>query len=1235
MARSIFRGSLGVTLAKPLLAGVFLSGSAWAAPQAPTPAPPAAAAPASQTSDTPASAAQVTAAAQGGTIRGTVAAGAAGKPGVPLPGVSVTATNTLTGRKYTTATNVDGQYAMSIPRNGRYVIRAELTGFAVATQEVIVGASAGSASDAAPAVATERTANFGLELASKVAAESTAQQAATRTRTAGSNLGGGLQNLGLGSSLGEDTEGATQGGNANAEVALPSLSGLNSGDNGGGEAATESIAYSGQQGSTNNLANFSEDEIRDRVREGVDMARQSGMLPGGSDPTEAIVGAISGLMNGGGPGGGGPGGGGPGGGGGGRGGRGGGGGGGGGGFGSFRNFNPAQPHGAIFWQGGNNALNSAHWSPTLTAQPNPAGYQNRFGVSLAGSPYIPGLTKPNTKQFVFINLTGQKNLNAFSPDPVRVPTAAERMGDFSNSYQVVNGAPQKVHVYKPGTNAEYTNDIITDPLNSIATNLLNGPFYPTCNVHCEAANITDYNYQTVTNAGNNNVAINSRYTRSFGQNAGGPFGRGGGGARGGGGRNGQNNNAPPVLRQSINAGFNYSHAAQDNRNIFLPLGGASLNDGYGLNVGYTLGYGRLSNNATVSWNRTAAKTRNYFTDTATNPSNGLNIPNQTGGFADPAFYNGLAHMQITNFASLNNQNPNQSINQTISISDFVSYRHTRHNYRFGFDLRRIHADSIGGSNPLGTFSFTGYATQSQGDKGSTVGGTAQAASGSGLADFLLGLPTSTSIQASLFKTYLRQNVLDAYVQDDWRFRGNLTFNYGLRWEYFSPYVEKNNRLVNLDHNADFTAVNPVQPGQNGAFLGTYPRSLVNPDRVMFAPRFGGAWRPQPKSAFLKTLTKSMVVRGGYGVNYNTGQLATFARQLAFQPPFAATQTNTLQTTANSSQCTYAAGFKLGQSQAFNCSGKAIQNNYSVNKDYRLGLVQVYNLNIQRSLPGEIILNIGYNGSKGSNLDIEYNPNQAVSTVTTTNAQAFIFEDSIAGSHLNQLFISANKRQYKGLALGATYQYSHSIDNASSIGAGSETVAQNPRRLDLEEGNSSFDQRHRFTLNFTLQSPFGPNRFFLNKGQTLGKVLDGFVLSGNTVFATGTFFTPQYSSSAAQQLAGGFYTLRPDRVFSQPIDGPGRLKQFFNKAAFTAPANGFGTASRNSIEGPGTTSVNVSLSRLVQLGDTRSFEARLSANNVFNTVQYSGINTTFNSANYGQVTNAAQMRTLSFQGRYRF
>jgi hypothetical protein len=712
-----------------------------------------------------------------------------------------------------------------------------------------------------------------------------------------------------------------------------------------------------------------------------------------------------------------------------------------------------------------------------------------------------------------------------------------------------------------------------------------------------------------------------------------------GGGGGGGGRRGGNSNAPPALRQNINLSYNYSHSAADQRNIFLPLGGATETDGNALNAGYTIGYGRLSNNASVSWNRSNSATRNYFTNTSNNPSAlvGLNVPNESGGFADPGFYNGLASFSISNFAGLSNTTPNQIINQTISFSDFVAWRHAKHNMRYGLDIRRVHADSIGGNNPLGSYTFTGYATASPADQ---LAGTGGQTSGSAFADFLLGLPQSTNIQAGLYKTYLRENVYDGYVLDDWRVLSNVTLNYGLRYEYFAPYTEKNNRLVNLDHDANFStaSIHPVEPGAPG-----FPTSLVNPDRTMFAPRFGFAWRPK----FAPRVTKELVVRGGYGINYNTGQFATFARSLSHQEPFSQTQTNDVPTPTTGSPnptptgCTTLTPNTLNPTltlaNGFGCStALTITNNYAVDKNYRLGMVQLFNLNIQRTFPLGIVFNLGYNGSHGGNLDMVGSPNGTPSGTTTPGIAPFDFEQSIAWSNSNQLVASLQKRQQKGIALGVTYTYSHTIDNASGVGGAVGTPIQNFYRPDLEAGNASFDQRHNLTGNWVLELPFGPNRAYLNKGGVMSKIMDGYSLSGTFTFGTGLYFTPQYSGNQAEATSGNTFRLRPNRDLTQSSKGPGTVTQFFNTAAFSIPGSGqYGTAAQGSIEGPGTVSVNASLSRTVPLGDSRSFEARVTASNVFNTVQYNGINTTVNSGNFGEVTSAATMRTLLVQARYRF
>ena len=1145
-----------------------------------------------------------------GTIRGTVKAGT-----VPLPGVAITATNTLSGKKYATTSDANGVYAMNIPKTGRYVVRAELAAFATVTSEVKITAEAAN-----------QTAVFALELASRAAARE------------GTGAGTGALASGLAAAFSRGTQSltvtgadaglsdASSGSGAVAGASLPSLAGL-------ADSGSDSVAVSGVTGSTNGLGGLSQDEIQERIQDALSRARQQGGAA--ADQANAVAGMLGAIMGGsggfGGPTGGG------------RGGRGGG----------FGRFEPTQQHGAIFYQGGFPALQAQASSvaalyalstetPYETTEPYLGSQENRFGVSYAGSPYLPGVSRPSTKQFVFFNVTGVRNI---TPEDFNgtVPSALERLGDFSQSMQTVNGMRQGLMLYDPNTGtltqpaagqtcaavqagmAESCAGLVvpTDELTPQAQTLLK--YYPQPNV----SGVTTNNYQTITTAGQNTLNGSARFVRNFGAQP--TFGAG----------RRQQQNGPKTLRQNLNANFSFSHSASDLRNIIPLLGGKTSSDGYNLGVGYTIGYGRITNNASLTWNRSHGTTVNFFTGTSLDPATlaGVAIPSQRSQLAANGFYNGVPSISLTNFTSLSEQTPRDAVNQTISFSDFVSWNHKKHNLRFGTDIRRVHADQVGGNNVVGSFLFSGLVTESPCDRSRTLGPvagcttaptTAQATTGSSLADFELGQPQETKIQAGLYKSYLRANVLDGYAQDDWRVKAGLTLNYGLRYEYFSPYTEKYDRLVNLDHNADFTAVDAVMPGATGTYDGKYPRSLVNPDRDLIAPRFGFAYRPK--------WVKDTVVRGGYGVNFNTGQFAAFAQSLAFQPPYAVTQNNTLATSANDTGCyvtTPGSPTNLTLADGFDCSTKPVTNTYAVDKNYRLGHVQVYNLDMQRTLPLGIVVNLGYNGSKGGNLDIVTAPNATAITVTTPKAQAFTYETSVAESRNNQLLVSARKRLQKGISLQATYQYGHSIDNASSIGGSSVSTVQNSQRLDLEEGNSSFDVRHKVTGNYVLELPFGPNRKFFNQGGRVSKALDGFSVSGDFTFATGSFFTPVYENAAAELAAGGTYTLRPDRVFTQPIAGPERIGRWFNPAAFAAPASGFGTASRNSIQGPGTVAADISLSRTVALGNTRSFEARITATNAFNTVQYSSIDTALDSATFGQVNGTAGQRTVTLLARYRF
>ena len=282
-----------------------------------------------------------------------------------------------------------------------------------------------------------------------------------------------------------------------------------------------------------------------------------------------------------------------------------------------------------------------------------------------------------------------------------------------------------------------------------------------------------------------------------------------------------------ALRQSVNVNFNYSHQAADELSLFPDLGGKQQSHQYSITLGYSIGKGRITTNPGLSWNRSHSQLKNNFTSNT-------DIASQVGleGLpTDPLLY-GLPNLTLNQFTSVNEQQPNFQTNQTVAATDSTSWIHKKHNIRFGGDFRRVHNDLFGNTgNVTGTFVFTGLFTQQPGSSSVGPGGTPT--SGSSLADLLLGLPQQTSLQAPYQKSYLRQNAWDAYVQDSWRALPSLTLLFGLRYEYFSPYSEKYDRLSTLDTGNNFASVQTVLSGGIGPFTGKYPRDLVYPEHNQF------------------------------------------------------------------------------------------------------------------------------------------------------------------------------------------------------------------------------------------------------------------------------------------------------------------------------------------------------------------------------------------------------------------
>jgi trimeric autotransporter adhesin len=887
-----------------------------------------------------------------------------------------------------------------------------------------------------------------------------------------------------------------------------------------------------------------------------------------------------------------------------------------------RGFDINHPHGSIYYGIGDSALNAAPYALAGEPATNPAYVQNSFGGSIGGPLNIPKIYHGGAKTFFFVNFNGKHGENPFDQFST-VPTALERQGNFSQT--TYTSGPQKgqsVEIFNPATNTPFANNTLPQ-INSAAAGLLN--YIPLPNLPGD-----DQNFHFVTSATSNSDDLNVRINHTFGAA---PTG----GRRGGRG-------AP---RNNLTFGFHYHGSSNGITNPFPSVGGNTSVRSFDVPIGYVRSIGKLTNSLRFDFNRSSTRTQNLyaFSDDITNA---LGI---TGVSQNP-FDWGLPSLSFTNFAGLQDVNPQLFRNQTYTISDNVVWTHGKHSWRWGGDFRRVQLNTETSSNARGAFIFSGYNTSHL--IAGQAGQPPQQAPGTGydFADFLLGFPQTTSVQFGEDNYHFHGNYWDLYAQDEWKVRGNLTLNLGVRYEYVSPLTEENNRIANLDLSPGVLnpalgspAVAEVLPGQIAPYSGSLPNTLVRPDGNNFAPRVGFAWKP-----FSKT-----VVRGGYGINYNTGAYQGMVQQLAFQPPFSTTQSNIQSAVGD---LTLQSGFPA-------VSTGGITNNYAVNPDYRLGYVQIRNLDIQQQIRPTLLLNIDYTGTKGTDLDILEAPNRTATGILIPMAQAFTYENSVGDSEANAGSVRLRKRLSNGFSIGGIYTFSKSIDDASSIGAGttsgsgraglgaggtaagggggssgggSASVAQNALDLSAERGLSSFNQTQRFTADYLWELPFGHDKRWLTGNTPARAILGDWQWSGDWTIATGLPFTPRFVGSPCNLNTGTNGTLRPNLVPGQSIAMANRsISQWFNTAAFdpTLPCGTYGDARRNSIIGPGTVLFDMAFTKVIPLKESRVLEFRAQATNIFNIPNYTSIDTSVTSPTFGRVTAVGAMRQITMTARFRF
>jgi hypothetical protein len=572
----------------------------------------------------------------------------------------------------------------------------------------------------------------------------------------------------------------------------------------------------------------------------------------------------------------------------------------------------------------------------------------------------------------------------------------------------------------------------------------------------------------------------------------------------------------------------------------------------------------------------------------------------TGNDQDPANW-GPPTLVFPGIAGLSDAERQHAVNATHGIGGEIQARRGSHNLTIGGDSRWHLVDVQAQPNPRGTLTFTG------------------AASGHAFADFLLGIPSASSI-AFGNATRLRGISSDLYVNDDWRVLPTMTLNVGLRWEYDSPFNESSGHLVNLDVAPGFSAVAPVVAAEPvGALTGArYPSSLIRPDKRGFQPRVGASWRPW--------LSSSVVIKGSYGLYRNLGGYQSLALLLSQQPPFA--KTFNVQNTPTT---------PLTLANPFPASLPMTANTCAIDPDFHASYAHTWQASMQRELPASLTLFVAYLGARGTRLMQAFLPN--TEPPGTADAPAgptgFIYVTSNGTSLRQAAQVTLRRRLYAGLMASVQYTLAKATDDAAAFANSAMTpaalsLAQNWRDLAAERGPSSFDQRHLLDVQVQYTTGVGL------KGGTL---VDGFWGSlwkdwtVATQLSTGSGLP--YTPVAFLQVPGtGIVGIRPSTTGVSPA--PVTTGTYANPAAFVVPAAGtWGNAGRNSLRGPAQFSMDMSVARVFRLGTRLNLEWRLVAMNVLNRVTFASVNTIVGNAQFGQAMIANPMRTLQMTVRLRF
>ncbi len=588
---------------------------------------------------------------------------------------------------------------------------------------------------------------------------------------------------------------------------------------------------------------------------------------------------------------------------------------------------------------------------------------------------------------------------------------------------------------------------------------------------------------------------------------------------------------------------------------------------------------------------------------------GLNLANQVGipGVNLNEVTSAMSQITFQNIRNLgaNGNQPLITNQNDFQIFDNVTWIKNRHTIKVGGSLTLRSREILNADQIVGQFAFNN--NQTSNCAGVAGACTLNTNTGFDVASFLLGYASAKNRRLFDAETYTEKRPEFAiYVQDDFRATQKLTLNLGLRWDVFPPWIEVDDRQSNFDvATGRFVVAAPgavVNGVEVGRYLQTYSKGDLGP-RLGFAYDLAGNGRT--------------IIRGGWGMFWNFTPGGTSSSK-AQNPPFLKAQALTPTPTTTGTNLRLADGLPPPVAGDPSQPGAgATRSIFDIH--FRDGYSHNFNVNVQRQLGTNYLVEIAYAGSRGRQLMAKVNPNQAPAVVGVTNSNinrpfAQVAPDlrnigqaaSIGFVDYNGLLVKFQRRFANNFSFLNAYTWGKAIDiNSDNDGDVSFTNVYDI--VGYHRGPADYDLAHNFSSSWIYEVPWAQQAWY-----------GGWQVNGILLLRSGYPFTVGQTQGVQSTGTGN----RPNRVCDGRLDNP-TIDRWFDASCFVPPTDTTGTygdAGRNILRGPGQFNIDASLIKRTKLGGRVNTEVRIEAFNVLNHPQFAARpNSTIGNAGVGTIT----------------